>query len=156
MKQLLLIVLLFSISSCSFHKLCKNPESNYWQRFQLTSGQETQKIISLQRTSCFGTCPIYKIIILSDGSAKYEGVKFVDKKGVVNFTLTEEQIKSIFKKANEIEYFKLKDQYIEKISDLPTTYIQILDKQIKDYAGAPKELKELEKLIDKICFQYIK
>ena len=50
----------------------------------------------------------------------------------------------------------LEDEYFEHISDLPRTYIQIFDKKILDYYGAPEELKELEVLIDKICFKYIK
>jgi hypothetical protein len=42
------------------------------------------------------------------------------------------------------------DEYSEKITDLPTTYIQIKEKKIKDYFGAPKKLKDLETLIEEI------
>ena len=42
------------------------------------------------------------------------------------------------------------NEYTEKITDLPTTYIQIKEKKIKDYYGAPKKLKDLEKLIEEI------
>ncbi len=50
----------------------------------------------------------------------------------------------------------MESEYTEMITDLPTTHIRIFDKKITDYYGAPKELKELEKLIDDICFKYIK
>jgi hypothetical protein len=49
----------------------------------------------------------------------------------------------------------MKDEYSEPISDLPTTFIQIKNKKIKDYVGAPKTLKNLEKLIDQIYLQTI-
>ena len=89
-------------------------------------------------------------------SGVYHGKNFVEKIGTVEFTLSEEEINSILQKANEINYCQLEDEYFEHISDLPRTYIQIFDKKILDYYGAPEELKELEALIDKICFKYIK
>ena len=78
------------------------------------------------------------------------------KVGKIEFKLSEKEINSILQKANEINYCQLEDEYSEQISDLPRTYIQIFDKKILDYYGAPKELKELEELIDKTCFKYIK
>ena len=150
MKKILSIVVLFSLSSCFTHKdLCDNS-------FQLSSEKDKEVIISLQRTACFGTCPIYFFRISSDMSGVYHGKNFVEKIGEIEFTLSEEEINSILQKANEINYCQLEDEYFERISDLPRTYIQIFDKKVLDYYGAPKELKELEKLIDKICFKYIK
>tara|TARA_B100000700_G_C14938138_1_gene805410 strand:+ start:111 stop:470 length:360 start_codon:yes stop_codon:yes gene_type:complete len=117
---------------------------------------ESREIISIDRGACFGTCPIYLISISSDMNGVYYGKQFVDITGKIKFKLSEEEIKSILKKANEIKFCELEDEYSENISDLPKTYIQIFDKKILDYYGAPKELKELEELIDKICFKHIK
>ena len=105
-------------------------------------------IISLQRTACFGTCPIYKIEILSDYSGIYTGTKFVKNIGVLKFQLATEDVNKILDYATEINFSTFKDEYSKPISDLPTTYIKIKNKKIKDYAGAPKELKNLEILID--------
>ena len=44
-------------------------------------------------------------------------------------------------KAENIKFSEMLDEYSEKITDLPTTYIQIKEKKIKDYFGAPKKLK---------------
>jgi hypothetical protein len=44
----------------------------------------------------------------------------------------------------------MKEEYSEPISDLPTTFIQIENKRIRDYTGAPKTLKNLENLIDQL------
>jgi hypothetical protein len=37
------------------------------------------KVITLQRTVCFGTCPEYKLTIFSDGTVAYEGISSVKK-----------------------------------------------------------------------------
>jgi len=124
--------------------------------YKIEDSKEIKEIISINRGACFGTCPIYFISISSDMRGVYHGKNFVEKTGKIEFTLSEEEINSILQKANEINYCQLEDEYFERISDLPRTYIQIFDKKILDYYGAPKELKELEKLIDNICFKYIK
>jgi len=146
MKQLLFIVLLLSISSCGTFK--KNTNI-----FTFTESKDL--IISLQRGACYGTCPIYKIQIYTDGSGIYTGTRFVENIGVIVFSLSENQINLILTQAEAIGFKNMKEEYSEPISDLPTTFIQIKDKKIRDYVGAPSELRKLENLIDKICFKYI-
>ena len=115
-----------------------------------TDTSEIELIICLQRTACFGTCPIYKIEIYTDGSGTYTGTRFVKNIGVSEFQLEKSDVKNILEFANKIGFSKLKNEYSEPITDLPTTYITIKNKKIKDYTGAPKELKNLEELIDQL------
>ena len=115
-----------------------------------TTTSEKDVIISLQRTACFGTCPIYKIEIDKDGSGSYTGTKFVKNIGVTKFNLSKTQLNLILTQAEAIGFINMKEEYSEPISDLPTTFIQIRNKKIKDYAGAPKTLKNLENLIDQL------
>ena len=117
---------------------------------------EIELIISLQRTACFGTCPIYKIEIFSDGSGIYSGIRFVENIGVTKFNLSETQLNLILTQAEAINFTNMKDEYSEPISDLPTTFIQIKDKKIRDYTGAPKTLKNLENQIDQLYQKAIK
>ena len=51
-----------------------------------------EPIISLQRTACFGKCPIYKFEIYSSGDCIYHGTKFVDKIGQYKFQLKKNDI----------------------------------------------------------------
>jgi len=115
-----------------------------------TDPSEIELIICLQRTACFGTCPIYKIEIYTDGSGTYTGTRFVKNIGSSKFQLAKSDVNKILEFANKIGFSRLKDEYSEPITDLPTTYITIKDKKIKDYTGAPKELRNLEKLIDQL------
>ena len=121
-----------------------------------TNTSEIELIISLQRTACFGTCPIYKIEIFSDGSGIYTGTRFVKNIGITEFSLSEIQLNLILTKAKAIGFANMKEEYSEPISDLPTTFIQIKDKKIRDYTGAPKTLKNLENLIDQLYQKAIK
>ena len=78
-------------------------------------------IISLERTPCYGTCPIYKMEIFSDGSAFYHGERFVEKIGNYEFSVSKETLNYILKKADEIGFFELEDKYTANITDLPKT-----------------------------------
>ena len=117
--------------------------------------KENQTLILLERTACFGNCPVYSITIRNNGSGIYVGKNFVKNIGEFTFNISKSEIDRILKKAEKIDFWNLKNEYYENISDLPTTYIQIKNKKIKDYVGAPKQLKELQKLIDNITIKSI-
>lgn len=142
MKNYLLVFILF-FSSC----------------FNLTKQKELQSpkiIISLEKTACFGRCPVFKIIIYNNGEALYNGLKFVKKVGEHDLKVSKREIDKILSKAKKIGFNNLKNEYSERITDLPTTYIMINNKKIKDYYGAPSKLKDLEKMIENIVLEKLK
>ena len=142
MKNYLLVFILF-FSSC----------------FNLTKQKELQSpkiIISLEKTACFGRCPVFKIIIYDKGKALYSGQKFVKKVGEHDLKFSKKEIDKILSKAKKIGFNNLKNEYSERITDLPTTYIMINNKKIKDYYGAPSKLKDLEKMIENIVLEKLK
>ena len=142
MKNYLVVFILF-FSSC----------------FNLTKQKELQSpkiIISLEKTACFGRCPAFKIIIYNNGEALYNGLKFVKKVGEHDLKVSKREIDKILSKAKKIGFNNLKNEYTERITDLPTTYIMINNKKIKDYYGAPSKLKDLEKMIEKIILEKLK
>src|SRR5690606_21346322 len=51
--------------------------------FSAIGAQDTQAdaVITLERTACFGACPIYTVSILADGTVLYNGERFVDVEG---------------------------------------------------------------------------
>ena len=124
--------------------------SSCFRLSESTINNQEDLIISLDKTACFGTCPVYKIKIYNSGKATYEGLKHVKKIGLHNLTISEGEKNIILTNEKKIGFSKMKDEYTEKITDLPTTYIMIQNKMIKDYYGAPPELKELEKKIEEL------
>lgn len=131
-----------------------------------SSGQTPRHhiVITLERTSCYGSCPVYKLRIDGDGSVTYEGERFVRVMGTRTSKIEQSDVDLLLNAFADIGYFDLKDAYdsIENpdgsftmVTDLPTTYTSInLDERLKgirDYIGAPAKLKELEHRIDAIA-----
>jgi hypothetical protein len=84
--------------------------------------------LTLTRTACFGTCPVYTLSILSDGSALFEGLAFTDIEGVAETMLSGEQMSAI---ADEIVLsnffqYKVDDQCIVFATDHPSVKLEIL------------------------------
>lgn len=119
-------------------------------------------VITLERTECFGICPAYKLTITGTGLVTYEGKNHVAYKGIYNSKLTDEELEELFFHLSSVDLLSFKDEYTENITDMPTTYVSVthngVTKTIKDYFGAPPELRELESRIDFITrsYQWIK
>ncbi len=115
--------------------------------------ENQEPIISMKRTACYGQCPVYSIDIFRNGNGVYNGKYFVQQIGKVNFRVTKEEIISIISKANEINFFEMKEQYAAPITDLPSCFVIIEGKKVEDYFDAPNELKELQQMIDNLFFK---
>jgi hypothetical protein len=115
-------------------------------------------IITLERTACNGTCPVYKLTIYGNGSVVYEGKGFVKTIGRITSNIGEERIRKLISLFNEIDFFSLKESYEERdVPDMASarTSINLGDntKSVRHYYGdltAPKKLTKLEHMIDKI------
>lgn len=109
-------------------------------------------VIKLERTACFGTCPVYTVTIDARGNVTYDGTSFVRVQGRQTDRIPVASVGKILETAARIGFFGLKDEYSALVSDLPSTFITITrdgrTKRIEDYFGAPDGLKELERQID--------
>ncbi|MCK5463800.1 MAG: hypothetical protein KAI95_12315, partial [Bacteroidales bacterium] len=120
------------------------------------SGQKTltgeNLLIEMQRTPCYGYCPVYTIMIDKKGKGLFEGVENVDKIGIFSFKLSQDELMEIEIAFQEVDFFQLKKIYDAQVSDLPTTYISYNKdgnrKKIMDYYGAPEKLRTLENNIE--------
>lgn len=107
--------------------------------------------VSLERGACFGPCPIYKITIKRDGTAIYEGKRFVERLGMYRGTVY--AFNNLARLIEASGYFKLKDNYSVNITDLSTATTSVVRagkrKTIRNYGGAgPIELWGIETTID--------
>lgn len=122
---------------------------------QTQSSQDNDQIteVTLERTTCFGTCPAYKVTLLSDGTIIYEGRRFVEKMGTYKG-----EAYGFDRLAQLIlaqKYFDMKDDYFRPITDMPSAITSVVRagkrKTITDYAGSgPVELWGIEMAIDGI------
>jgi hypothetical protein len=109
-------------------------------------------VIRLERTACYGTCPVYSVTIDGKGAVSFQGKAFVRAQGRQTDRIPLSSVAAIVATAKRIGFFELRNSYRAMITDLPTTFVTITmdgrTKRIEDYHGAPKELTQLESEID--------
>jgi hypothetical protein len=117
--------------------------------------------ITLERTTCFGTCPAYAVHVDAEGNVTYTGHDYVRVKGVQHSRIDPANVVSLVRAIDDAEFFTLQTQYRtihnadgteESVTDLPTTFVTVTlggqTRRVEDYLGAPKPLRELEQAID--------
>jgi hypothetical protein len=118
-------------------------------------------VIRMQRTSCFGPCPIYAITIDARGAVSYDGEQFVRVVGRQTARIAPTVVARLLAGAERIHFFDLRDAYraienpdgtLTSVTDLPTTIVTITvngrTKRVEDYVGAPDILAPFEREID--------
>ena len=108
-------------------------------------------ILKFEKTACFGKCPVYSVLIFSNGTVSYEGRANVDKIGIFESFVNDSFVFTVFQEAEKIDFFNLKKQYPngdDQIPDLPKT-ITFLKKgkkelEIVNTYEAPQALLEFE------------
>ncbi len=121
-----------------------------------TQGSATAyELISIERTGCFGKCPVYRAVIMSDGTASYEGTRDVEKKGKHTAKINCKSFNALIKQAGEIKFLEFADKYptdARLIADLPALNISFNDgkttKKVLGKQAAPPAYYEFGKAID--------
>ncbi len=122
----------------------------------LSESRSRSKVITLQRTVCYGTCPEYKLTIFSDGTVAYEGISSVKKEGMANGRISLKKLQDLVREFDKIHYFNLEDNYTpgnkvcpESMTDMPSAITSLTrngkTKTITHYHGC-RGLKTLELL----------
>ena len=110
--------------------------------------------ITLERTACFGICPVYKVTVQDDGSVSYEGWQYVRVPGKHDWKIEPSAVRALARDIEKAGFFDMKDEYTMPVTDLPTTYSSLTigarSKRIKNYLGAPPALREIEQRIDSV------
>ena len=122
--------------------------------------------ITLERTACFGTCPMYTLTIKGDGSVTFDGKRFTKTIGTANGKITPADFRSLVREFEKINYFSLPDSYTpgtrecpQRVTDMPSANTSIhvngRTKIVAHYhgcgtAGALAKLTALENKIDEV------
>ncbi len=112
--------------------------------------------ITLTRSVCFGSCPVYTVEIDGDGSVIYNGERFVAETGQRTARIPRRKVHQLYGAFRKAEFFWLFDKYQAHITDFPSYTVSIAydghRKKVLDYAGPhigmPHAVAELEHLID--------
>ena len=124
-------------------------------------------VITLERTACFGSCPMYKVEIFADGKVVFNGKEFVKRKGKVQGRITRAAVQRLVREFDRINYLNLEDDYNpggpncpEEWTDMPSAITSLelkgRKKTIRHYYGCKgakilDELTALEEKIDQVA-----
>ncbi len=120
---------------------------------------DSEVVFTIERTGCFGDCPIYSAEIRLDGTVVYHGERFVKTEGHRTHKISPEAVQKLVKLFQKKDFLSMKDRYETNefgmsLTDLPTTITSFsLDgetKTVVNYFGAPRQLESLEDAIDRI------
>ena len=135
------VTLILLISSCQTSKKVSGVN---------TGDNNSYEVFSLKKTACYGACPVFEMVIFSNLEVTFTGEKNTDKLGLYTSRISQQEL-STLRNAFDKSFFDFEDEYTSAVSDLPTTFVFYSNgqktKKIRDYTGAPQELKDLEKLL---------
>ncbi|MEP7264196.1 MAG: DUF6438 domain-containing protein [Bacteroidota bacterium] len=114
---------------------------------------------AIERSPCFGRCPVFKATIYNNGKAVYIGRTSVSKLGMFTASVTADQLKSLSQKATELRLDTLQNQYVnEHLADFPSHQIKILTGNILKSVyvmdtDPPSSIIEFEKTLEELLDQ---
>lgn len=122
-------------------------------------------VVSLERTPCFGTCPVYRVTISRSGAVRFVGKHHVTTKGAAAAEIPPTRVDGLLLELEKGGYFGFADAYVmdapacgQYATDSPTVITSATaggrSKTIRhDYGcqAAPGELARLERLIDDVA-----
>ncbi len=112
-------------------------------------------VARIERTACFGRCPIYNASIYKSGLVIYIGEKWVEREGHYKAVLSKDKVKALFEEAESIGFFKMEEAYDSPyVTDLPSTIITLQkDDVLKIVANryqGPEELHQFGLYFDEL------
>jgi hypothetical protein len=129
-----------------------------------TAGAEPPAV-TLERTPCFGTCPVYQVAVSRSGVVRFVGKNHVAQEGEATAKIPAARVEGLLRELEAGGYFGLADAYVvdspacgQYATDSPTVITSASaggrTKSIRhDYGcnAAPGELGRLERLIDEVA-----
>ncbi len=113
--------------------------------------KEKNTLFSYHKTQCFGDCPTYEFSVDNDGNVTYNGIEYVNVKGIQEFKLTDKELETLKGILGKNDFTSYKDIYDNpRIKDLSSTFMTYNGKQvqIRLWKDIPKDLINLNEFVD--------
>jgi TonB family protein len=116
--------------------------------------------VTIGRTTCYGTCPAYRVTIHSDGRVEWSGQGFVEVVGDREHRIAPEQAGAVILKFAQPKVQDLCGDYSRSVTDNPSVTVEIkaggVVKTISDYAdAAPRWFRLLRNEIDAVAGTHV-
>lgn len=125
-------------------------------RFTHRAVGDSEPLITIERTGCYGPCPIYSAKIYRDGTVIYFGELFVKVEGERVFEISGERVDMLIRAFEEARYLSFRRHYVSRVSCAPSTITSLKlegrrKKIVENEDAGPEGLKELENKIDELA-----
>lgn len=127
--------------------------------------------ITLERTACLGTCPVYTLNVYGDGRIVYDGREHVEVKGRREATIAVKHIEELLNAIYWIPFFDLRNDYSSGhavsiqngwvfqgrliVTDTSNTTVSVklgdYGKSVRDSFHAPQGLKNFANKMDELA-----
>jgi hypothetical protein len=114
-------------------------------------------IATLERTGCYGECPVYRLTVSSDGSVVYVGTRWVKVLGRQQYKLSEAQLSELQAAFERASFMQMRDYDRVENTDDDWAHVSYrrgnIVKHVRHYHGdnsAPAALSSLEDEFDRI------
>ena len=111
--------------------------------------------ITLERTACFGFCPVYTVTLRDDGSVAYNGKEHVKVTGQQTWKIDPAAVRALAQEMQDAGFFELQDEYRAMVTDHPTVLTSLTaggrTKKVINYVAGPQKLKDIEARIDQVA-----
>jgi Domain of unknown function (DUF6438) len=126
---------------------------------------EGEPAVTLERTPCFGTCPVYTVAISRTGQVRFNGKHHVTHAGQAADTIPAARVDSLLAELDAAGYFGFADDYVMNspacgmyATDSPTVITSVnregkakVIRHDRGCSAAPPELSRLEQRIDEVA-----
>jgi len=113
--------------------------------------------ITMERSACFGECPIYRVAVRGDGTVDYDGEDFVAVAGKHRAKVPVAVMMQLVEEFRKARFFSLLPRYASQVTDAASTKIGIAfdgyAAEVLDYVGEPvgmpSVVRKLEAEVDR-------
>jgi hypothetical protein len=114
--------------------------------------------IVMERTPCFGNCPVYRVELVGTGKVVYDGRGFVKERGRHESTVPAGDVQALAREIESAGFYSLRDSYQPDATDNPSVITSVtIDGKAKriehdlSSRGAPAALVALYARIDEVA-----
>ncbi|PZF71213.1 DUF6438 domain-containing protein [Taibaiella soli] len=116
--------------------------------------QKKISYVKMNRTACFGRCPVYSVEIYDNGLVRYSGQYYTDHQGVYETNIGKSKAQNLMKQFSKYRVDTCQNEYVSRISDIPGIIYNIkygkTNKRINNAHFGPMYLRTLAANIDSL------
>ena len=151
--------LLVSLAACAQRNAAPPPNES-----RATVDTTSRHVIVLERTPCFGGCPVYTVAVSRTGEVSYQGRANVRRVGTATSQIPKLRVDSLLDELDRAGYFEFADKYLPSepacgryATDSPSAITSVTHRGrtktiAHDYGcgSAPAAMVVLERRIDEV------